>query len=61
MTSEMIADDTWKDFEFKGLNEHAKGAEINNGNLHILMKTRQQFKEILTEMGFEEMETDRYV
>lgn len=61
MTSEMIADDTWKDFEFKGLNELAKGAEINNGNLHILMKTRQQFKEILTEMGFEEMETDRYV
>lgn len=26
-----------------------------------MMKTRQQFKEILTEMGFEEMKTDRYV
>lgn len=25
------------------------------------MKTRTQFKEILTEMGFEEMKTDRYV
>ena len=25
------------------------------------MKTRQQYKEILIEMGFEEMKTDRYV
>jgi phenylalanyl-tRNA synthetase alpha chain len=25
------------------------------------MKTKQQFIEILTEMGFEEMKTDRYV
>ena len=25
------------------------------------MKTRDQFKKILTEMGFEEMKTDRYV
>lgn len=40
----MIANNTWKDFEFKSLNENAMGVEIENGNLHILMKTRQQFK-----------------
>jgi phenylalanyl-tRNA synthetase alpha subunit len=35
--------------------------DIENGNLHLLMKTKQQFVEILLEMGFEEMQTDRYV
>lgn len=37
------------------------GLDIENGNLHLIMKTKQQFIEILLEMGFEEMETDRYV
>ena len=57
----MIANDTWKDFEFKKFNINAKGVDLEAGNIHLLMKTRQQFKEILTEMGFEEMQTDRYV
>lgn len=57
----MLANGSWKDLEFKSFNPQARGAEIETGNLHVLMKTRQQFKEILTEMGFEEMQTDRYV
>lgn len=48
----MISNESWSEFEFKNFNSNAKGLEIENGNLHILMKTRQQFKEILTEMGF---------
>lgn len=40
----MIASNSWKDFEFKKFNPVAKGADIETGNLHILMKTRQQFK-----------------
>ena len=52
ITSEMLKDESWGDFEFKDFNPEAKGLEISNGNLHLLMKTRQQFKEILVEMGF---------
>jgi phenylalanyl-tRNA synthetase alpha chain len=49
----MIANKTWTELNFKKFNPEAKGPEVENGNLHILMKTRQQFKEILTDMGFE--------
>lgn len=57
----MISNGNWDDFSFKKFNPEAKGLEIPNGNIHLLMKTRDQFKKILTEMGFEEMKTDRYV
>ena len=61
LTSAMFADGSWEKQEFKKFNPEAKGLDIENGNLHLLMKTRQQFVEILLEMGFEEMKTDRYV
>lgn len=57
----MLAGGQWKSFEFKEFNPNSKGMAIENGNLHPLMKTKQQFTEVLTEMGFEEMRTDRYV
>jgi phenylalanyl-tRNA synthetase alpha chain len=57
----MIADGSWETTDFKRFNPDAKGKDIENGNLHVLMKTKQQFVEILVEMGFEEMQTDRYV
>lgn len=40
----MIANDTWRDYEFKQFNTNAKGVDLETGNLHLLMKTRQQFK-----------------
>ncbi len=40
----MLANGSWQDHQFKSFNQNAKGADIQNGNLHILMKTRQQFK-----------------
>lgn len=49
----MIADGSWEKQEFKKFNPEAKGLDIENGNLHLLMKTKQQFVEILLEMGFE--------
>ena len=52
ITSAMIADGSWKTQEFKKFNPAAKGLDIENGNLHLLMKTRTQFIEILIEMGF---------
>lgn len=61
LSSAMIADGSWKDVEFKAFNPKAKGRDIENGNLHVLMKTKQQFVDVLVEMGFEEMQTDRYV
>ena len=44
ITSAMIAGNNWQDYEFKSFNPNAKGADIEAGNLHVLMKTRQQFK-----------------
>jgi phenylalanyl-tRNA synthetase alpha chain len=61
LTSAMIAEKSWQNQKFKPFNPNAKGLDIDNGNLHLLMKTKQQFVEILIEMGFEEMQTDRYV
>lgn len=61
LTSEMIQNNTWQDMEFKDYNLNTLGKEIGTGNLHPLLKVRQQFREILLEMGFEEMPTNDYV
>ena len=55
LTSAMLADNSWENTEFKKFNPEAMGLDIENGNLHLVMKTKQQFIEILLEMGFEEM------
>ena len=47
LTSAMLADNTWEKTEFKKFNPKAMGLETDNGNLHLVMKTRQQFIEIL--------------
>ena len=53
---------TWQDKSlFKGLNLEAKGKELESGGLHPLMKLRSKFRHILLEMGFKEMDTNRYV
>ena len=46
---------------FKALNLKAKGKELSSGGLHPLMKLRTQFRQILLEMGFKEMDTKKYV
>ena len=57
----MLANGSWEKCAFKKFNPTAKGLDIENGNLHLLMKTRTQLIEILIQMGFEEMKTDRQV
>jgi len=47
--------------EIKPLNFNAKGATVSHGSLHPLMKMRHEMRRILLDMGFEEMETNRYV
>lgn len=62
LTAEDLAKETWKDLAaFKGLNLQAKGKQPTTGGLHPLLKMRSEFRQILLEMGFEEMKTNNYV
>lgn len=62
LTMEDINKGTWEDRSlFKGMNLKAKGKELHQGGLHPLMKMRSQFRQILLEMGFKEMDTKKYV
>jgi len=61
LTHEMLVKGTWKDAAFKPLNLSAAGKPPTGGALHPLMKVRSMFREIFLEMGFEEMQTNKYV
>lgn len=60
LTREMLADGSWKATEFKDYNFSAQGAEVMGGQLHPLLKVRQEFREILLELGFQEMPTQHW-
>jgi len=61
LTYEMLKSGTWKDLDFKPYNLNANGKLLEGGFLHPLLKVRTQFREILLELGFEEMPTARWV
>lgn len=61
LTLDMIKSGSWKNIEFKPLNLNARGVQGPGGHLHPLLKVRTHFREILLEMGFEEMPTNRFV
>jgi len=61
LTSEMLRTGNWKDRKFKKYNFKAEGLPVHGGHQHPLLKVRQQFREIMFEMGFEEMPTNRFV
>lgn len=48
----MLLDGSWREHCFKEFNPNSQGLPVDNGNLHPLMKTKQQFTDVLTEMGF---------
>lgn len=48
LTSAMLAEGKWRNLEFKDFNPNSQGLTVDNGNLHPLMKTKQQFTEVLT-------------
>ena len=52
---------SWETRQFKPYNFNAKGAKIEHGSLHPLLKVRTEFRSILLEMGFEEMPTNQYI
>lgn len=57
----MLRTGSWKDTQFKKYNFQAIGQESQGGHLHPLLKVRTFFRDIFLEMGFNEMETNRYV
>jgi phenylalanyl-tRNA synthetase alpha chain len=61
LTAQMIRSGAWKDAKFKSYNFNAEGTAGTGGHLHPLLCVREQFREIFLEMGFSEMNTDRYV
>lgn len=50
-----------EEFTFKPLNLKAKGKRPHLGTLHNVTKVRNNMKQILLEMGFEEMPTNKWV
>ena len=63
LTAEMLRTEAWKELKFKPLKLEALGKLTSgaSGSLHPLLQMREQFREILLEMGFEEMPTNRWV
>lgn len=61
LTTELISDNRYKEKSFKTYNYNAKGLEISNGALHPLLRVRTQFREIMLELGFQEMPTNNFV
>lgn len=61
LTHEMVVKGTWKDAVFKPVNIDAGGVLPAGGALHPLMKVRSMFRETFIAMGFEEMETNKFV
>lgn len=61
LTQEMIVSSSWENSEFKPYNFNARGKRLPRGNVHPLTRTLRKFKRILSQMGFEEMPTNRWV
>lgn len=61
ITAKMLQDGSWKTAEFKEYNFDAAAPEIDGGALHPLLKTREEFRGIMMELGFQEMNTQHWV
>jgi phenylalanyl-tRNA synthetase alpha chain len=62
ITPEMLKDGSWQTTTFKKFNlTQADGKPPASGSLHPLLKVRQEFREIFLELGFQEMETSKWI
>jgi phenylalanyl-tRNA synthetase alpha chain len=61
LTKELMEHDNWEKVKFKKYNYQTLGKEVNNGALHPLLRVRTQFREILLELGFQEMPTNNFI
>jgi phenylalanyl-tRNA synthetase alpha chain len=61
LTRDLLHEDNYLKSKFKKYNYQAQGKEVSNGALHVLLRVRAQFREILLELGFQEMPTNCFV
>lgn len=61
LTFELLRSGNWKTTTFKDYNFKAKGKNPEGGHLHPLLKVRSQLRNILLDLGFEEMPTNNFV
>jgi len=61
LNKDLISSDDYKHKAFKAYNYKTKGLDVANGSLHPLLKVRSQFREIMLELGFQEMPTNNYI
>ena len=61
LTADMLASGAWKKAAFKKYNFDAEGVLPPSGALHPLLKVREEFRHIFSDMGFSEMPTNRFV
>ncbi|EPY26011.1 phenylalanyl-tRNA synthetase alpha chain [Angomonas deanei] len=57
----MLVTGAWKTTSFKEYNFSVPAEDIDGGQLHPLLKVRQEFREIFMELGFQEMDTQHWV
>ncbi|EAN31974.1 phenylalanine--tRNA ligase subunit alpha [Theileria parva strain Muguga] len=61
LTMELLESGKWEEAEIKKYNFFSSGKKALNGDLHPLIHTMQEFRRILISMGFEELDTSRYL
>ncbi|AFZ81287.1 phenylalanine-tRNA synthetase, putative [Theileria equi strain WA] len=61
LTSELLENDLWKSLEIKKYNFFSSGKRVSNGDFHPLVHSMDEFRYIFTSMGFEELDTSKYL
>lgn len=61
LTEDMVKSGEWQNVDFTPLNFEAQGLKISCGHEHPLLKVRSEFRNIFFQMGFEEMDTSKWV
>lgn len=61
LTAKMICDQEYKNLTFKTYNFNTAGVCLSKGNLHPLLKVKEEFRNIFLSLGFTEMKSDNYV
>jgi phenylalanyl-tRNA synthetase alpha chain len=61
LTEELLKSGEWAKATFKPYNWDSQGSGLSFGTPHPLMKFKAEVRSVLTNMGFDEMPTNRYV
>ncbi len=61
ITKELLDSGEWATTAFRAYNFESAGSPAGGGHVHALMRVRAEFRQILLEMGFSEMPTNRWV